>query len=387
MLAMNQSEGYVLDPVFVMRQRVALEPRQQAQITLVTVAAATRDEVLRLLSKYRDSDVCRRAFELAWSHAQLEFRYLGIESDAAMRFTELASHLIYPNFRLRAPADRLRRNVLTQSRLWAHGISGDLPMAVVWVDESQGLGLVRELLVAHTYWWLRGFKADLIILNREPANYEQPLQQQLLRLVDAHSLHSGVRKPGGLFLLKADQLTDDDLNLILTVAHVTMGAVRGTLAKQLSSPPEGMPPPPPLRVNRRAENISEPLPFLELPYFNGFGGFTADGREYAVYLGPNADTPLPWVNVMANPVFGALVSESGSGSCWYGNSQSNRLTPWNNDPVSDPSTEAIYIRDEDSGVFWSPTPLPIRELDAYRARHGQGYTEFEQTATPWNRRY
>jgi cyclic beta-1,2-glucan synthetase len=141
-----------------------------------------------------------------------------------------------------------------------------------------------------------------------------------------------------------------------------------------------MPPPQALRVNRRAEHVSQPLPFLELPYFNGFGGFTGDGREYAIYLGPNAVTPLPWVNVMANPVFGALVSESGSGSCWYGNSQSNRLTPWNNDPVSDPSSEAIYIRDEDTGIFWSPTPLPIRELDAYRARHGQGYTEFEHNS-------
>ena len=122
------------------------------------------------------------------------------------------------------------------------------------------------------------------------------------------------------------------------------------------------------------------MPFLELPYFNGLGGFTADGREYAIYLGPNAFTPLPWINVMANPVFGALVSESGSGCCWYGNSQSNRLTPWNNDPISDASGEAIYIRDEDSGVFWTPTPLPVRELDAYRARHGQGYTEFEHNS-------
>lgn len=379
-LAMSQTEGYVLDPVFTMRRRVTLEPRQQTQITLVTVAAASREELLRLVVKYRDSDVCRRAFELAWSHAQLEYRYLGIESDAAMRFGELASHLLYPNVRLRAPAERLRRNVLTQSRLWAHGISGDMPMAVVWVDESQGLGLVRELLVAHTYWWLRGFKVDLVILNREPASYEQPLQQQLLRLVDAHSLHTGLRQPGGLFLLKADQLTEDDLNLILTVAHVTLGGVRGTLAKQLSSPPEGMPPPAALRIHRRAEHVSAPLPFLELPYFNGFGGFTADGREYAIYLGPNAVTPLPWLNVMANPVFGAMVSESGSGCCWYGNSQSNRLTPWNNDPVSDPPAEAIYIRDEDSGIFWTPTPLPVRELDAYRARHGQGYTEFEHNS-------
>jgi len=379
LLSMNSSQGYVLDPVFVMRQRVELEPRQQAQLTLVTAAAGTREEVLRLIAKYRDFDVVRRAFELAWSHSQLEYRYLGIESDTAMRFAELASHLLYPNFRLRAPADRLRRNVLTQARLWAHGISGDLPIAVVWVDESQGLALVRELLLAHTYWWLRGFKADLVILNREPASYDQPLQHQLTRLVEAHSLHTGLLQPGGLFLLKADQLTEDDLNLILTVAHVTLGAVRGTLAKQLAFPPEGLLPPP-LRGNRRPEHVSSPLPFLELPYFNGFGGFSADGREYAIYLGPNAVTPLPWINVFANPVFGALVSESGSGCCWYGNSQSNRLTPWNNDPISDPSTEAIYIRDEDSGVFWSPTPLPIRELDAYRARHGQGYTEFEHNS-------
>ncbi|MEK7754664.1 MAG: hypothetical protein AAB654_22255, partial [Acidobacteriota bacterium] len=377
---MNQTDGYVLDPVFAMRRRVSLEPRRQAQITLVTLAAGSREELMRLIVKYRDADVCSRAFEMAWSHAQLEYRYLGIQSDAALRFAELASHLLYPNIRLRAPAERLRRNVQTQSKLWAHGISGDLPLVAVWVGDSQGLTLVRELLVAHTYWRLRGFKADLVILNREPASYEQPLHQQLLRLVEAHSLHTGAQQPGSVFLRKADQLSEADLNLILTVAHATMGAVRGTLAKQLSSPPEGIALPPPLQIQRGEEQISEPLPFLVLPYFNGVGGFTADGREYAIYLGPHAFTPLPWINVMANPAFGALVSEAGSGCCWYGNSQSNRLTPWSNDPVSDPSAEAIYIRDEDSGVFWTPTPLPVRELDAYRARHGQGYTEIEHNS-------
>jgi cellobiose phosphorylase len=379
-MSLNRTDGYVLDPVFAMRRRVSLEPRQQAQITLITVAAASREELMRLIVKYHDADVCNRAFELSWSHAQLEYRYLGIQSDAAMRFAELASHLLYPNIRLRAPAERLRRNAQTQSKLWAHGISGDLPLTVVWVDDSQGLPLVRELLVAHTYWRLRGFKTDLVILNREPASYEQPLHQQLLRLVDAHSLHTGVQQAGGVFLRKADQLSEEDLDLILSVAQATLGAVRGTLSKQLSSPPEGISLPAALQIKRSEEQPSRPLPFLELPYFNGIGGFTADGREYAIYLGPNAFTPLPWINVMANPVFGALVSEAGSGCCWYRNSQSNRLTPWSNDPVSDPSGEAIYIRDEESGIFWTPTPLPVRELDAYRARHGQGYTEIEHNS-------
>src|SRR4030095_15276413 len=119
---------------------------------------------------------------------------------------------------------------------------------------------------------------------------------------------------------------------------------------------------------------------MELKYFNGLGGFTQDAREYAIYLGPGAQTPAPWVNVMANADFGAMVSESGLGFTWRGNSQSNRLTPWHNDPLSDPQSEAIYLRDEDSGAIWTPTALPIREKDAYRARHGQGYTVFEHNS-------
>lgn len=379
--SLEQTDGCVLDPVFAIQRRFLLEPRQQQQITFVTVAASSREDMMRLVAKYRDSDRCARAFELAWSHAQLEYRYLGIQGDAAFAFSELASHLLYPNIRLRAPLERLRRNVLGQSRLWAYGISGDLPLVAVSVADSQGLNLARELLVAHTYWALRGFKADLVILNHEPMSYEQPIHQQLQRLVEAHSLHTGVDQPGGVFLRRADNIPGDDLNLILTVAQVALGPIRGQLSKQLSTPPSGVPlASPQLQVGASEEQPSAPLPFLELPYFNGLGGFTREGREYAIYLGPGAQTPLPWINVMANPVFGALVSESGSGCCWYGNSQSNRLTPWNNDPISDTATEAVYIRDEDTGVFWTPTPSPVRELDAYRARHGQGYTEFEHNS-------
>ena len=208
----------------------------------------------------------------------------------------------------------------------------------------------------------------------------EPLHQQLLRLVEAHSLHTGVDQPGGVFLRKAIKFPEEDLNLILTVAQATLGTIRGQLSKQLSSPPKEL-------LCRRCCRSGKSRNSL-LPLYRSWSFRTStasvdlhvDGREYAIYLGPSEFTPLPWINVMANPVFGALVSESGSGCCWYGNSQSNRLTPWNNDPISDPSTEAIYIRDEDSGVFWTPTPLPVRELDAYRARHGQGYTEFEHNS-------
>ncbi|HEX4999015.1 MAG TPA: glucoamylase family protein [Terriglobia bacterium] len=376
----EQSEGYVLDPVFAFKRRFTLEPRRRRQIAFITVAARSREDLMRLIAKYRDQDMSSRTFELAWSHAQLEYRYLDIQADAAFRFNELASHLMYPNNQLRAPGERLRRNTLGQSRLWAYGISGDLPMLALSIQDSQGLALARELLVAHTYWRLRGFKADVVILNHEPASYDQPLQEQLKRLVETHSLHTGMDQPGGVFLRRADQIPEEDINLILTAAQATFGSIRGPLLNQLGSPLEKPPLPAALAVRKLPEEPSRPLPFRELSYFNGLGGFTPDGREYAIYLGPDAVTPAPWVNVIANPSFGAVVSESGLGCSWYGNSQSNRLTSWNNDPVEDAPSEAIYIRDEESGVYWTPTALPVRERDAYRAKHGQGYTEFEHNS-------
>ena len=176
-------------------------------------------------------------------------------------------------------------------------------------------------------------------------------------------------------------MPEEDFTLLLAAARVVLVGARGPLAAQLASMPHpGWDFPPLLKTRSVEEEPSAPLPFMELDYFNGLGGFTGDGKEYVIYLGPDSWTPAPWVNVMANPAFGTLISESGSGFTWAGNSQQNRLTAWGNDPLCDAPSEAVYIRDEESGGFWSPTPLPIRELDAYRTRHGAGYTVFEHNS-------
>jgi cellobiose phosphorylase len=237
---------------------------------------------------------------------------------------------------------------------------------------------VREVLTAHTYWRLRGYKADLVILDEEAGSYEQPLREDMKRLIQLHAQYTPTDQPGGIFLRSVDHIPDGELTLLLATARAVLVAARGSLAQQLTAPARPPTLPPPLAVPRRVkEEPSAPLPFLELSYFNGLGGFTPDGKEYAIYLGPGSQTPAPWVNVFANSEFGSLVSETGSGFCWSGNSQSNRLLPWSNDPVGDPPGDAIYIRDDDIGVVWTPTAAPIRELDAYRTRHGQGYTVFE----------
>ncbi len=377
---LSGSAGVVIDPIFSLRCQTTLDPRERREITFLTMAASSRETLLQLVDKYRGADAVSRAFEMAWTRAQLEFRFLRIGPGSAHRFQELASQMIYPNPRLRPPADRIARNRLGQESLWAYGISGDLPMLVVSISDSRNLSLVREILLAHAYWRIRGFRADIIIFNQEAPGYDQPLRGEIMRQIQAHASEAGMDRPGGVFLRDWHAIPDEHRTLILASANILLSGNRGPLQQQLIAAAEGRPVPPFVPVGGGPEEPSRPLPFLELPYFNGVGGFTKDGREYAIYLKPGDCTPMPWVNVMANAAFGTMVGESGLGFTWAGNSQANRLTAWHNDPVSDPQSEVIYLRDDESGAIWTPTALPRREKDAYRARHGQGYTVFEHNS-------
>jgi len=343
-------------------------------------ASDSREGILSLMEKYGEAQAIQRQMDLAWRHAQLELRHLRIHPDEARRFQGLASHILYPGARLRTPGERLQQNRLGQSRLWAHGISGDLPIVALSIGQVREIGLVKQLLQAHNYWRRLGLKVDLLILNEEATGYEKPLHEQLARLIQAQSMYTGVDEPGGVFLRKVDQIPEEDLNLMLAAARVSLVAARGPLAQQLSLSGTPSPLPDELETRKVDEEPALELPYLETVQHNGIGGFTPDGREYVITLAEGEQTPAPWINVLANPRFGCLASESGSGFSWFDNSQQNRLTGWSNDPVSDPPSEAVILRDEESGKAWSPTPLPLRDQESYRVRHGAGYSLWEHNS-------
>ena len=379
--SLNQSIGAVLDAALSLRCRDTLEPNGRLEFSFLTFAASTREELLKLLAKYRRPESAARVLDLAWTHAQLEFRHLQIGSEDEHRYQQLAGHLLFPGSPLRSAGSRTLLRSTGQRDLWTLGVSGDLPILTLVVREQAGLKLIREVLAAHSYWRTRGFVADLLILNQEPASYERPLHFQLQRILDASTRDVGLDRPGGVFLRDWYLLPEAQRTMLLNSSRAVLTGARGSLARQLPAVRELTAPAFPFApASRPKEEPSRPLPFLELAYFNGTGGFSQDGREYSIYLGPGAVTPAPWANVIATPSFGCLLTESGLGFTWSGNSQQNRLTTWQNDAVSDPGSEAIYLRDEDSGALWSPTALPIREEDAYRARHGQGYTVFEHNS-------
>jgi cyclic beta-1,2-glucan synthetase len=378
---LSNTVGSVLDPVFSLRRTVRILPGSAAHIAFSTIVAPDREQALELADKYHGRKTFERTLDLAWTQAQVQLQHLGIGLDEAHVFQRLANSVVYSDDSLRPSSDTLGLTTLERSALWAQGIPGDLPIVLVRIDEAEDLEIVRQLLRAHEYWRTKQLSTDLVIINERSASYAHELQSSLGDLVRGSRLRlspdtSNVR--GSIFLLRADLISPRERALLQTVARAVLLSRRGTLSEQVTRSQRAEAAAPPVRrASSPAKRQDVPLPPRTLESFNGLGGFADEGREYVTVLGEDLRTPAPWVNVIANPSFGFLVSESGSGHTWSLNSRENQLTPWSNDPVVDPPGEAIYIRDEATGEVWSPTALPIRdEIAPYMACHGQGYTRF-----------
>ncbi len=380
--ALSGSQGSVLDPIVAIRYEITLDPGQSATIDMVSGIGETRQAALSLAEKYHDRKLADRVLELAWTHSQVVLRQINATETDTQLYRRLANSILYVNSFLRADANILIKNRRGQSGLWGYAISGDLPIVLLQIGDAANIDLVRQMVQAHTYWHLKGLVVDLVIWNEDHAGYQQLLQEQILSLIAASVEEKIAHHPGKIFVRSSEQISNEDRILFQSVARVIITDSRGTLAAQLNRHV-----PAKTSVARllptRTQNFDVPttanLPYRKLIFFNGLGGFTPDGREYVITLASGQVTPAPWVNVLANPQFGTVVSETGVAYTWSENAHEFRLTPWENDPVNDSSGEAFYLRDEENGHFWSPTPMHRRGTQPYVVRHGFGYSVFEHT--------
>lgn len=377
--------GASLDPIMCLEQEVALGPHATARLAYLTVAAASRQEAIDQALRHRGWQAIERAFERAQSQSEVELGQLGIGGREVEQFQRLHAVLLYPHAALRAEPATLAANVKGQSGLWAYGISGDYPILLAEVGSQEESGLVQELLRAHAFWRRRQVKIDLVVLNMQEAGYSQELHGQLRSLISKAHGDAWLNQRGGIFLLRAGHMAEAGRVLLRTAARAVLKGEEGSLTEQLSQihvvRAISLPRFTPTLPDR--EDV-EATPPLERPggllFDNGLGGFSPDGREYVIYLDRDQWTPAPWINVIASPQFGFMVSETGAGCSWAVNSGENRLTTWHNDPVTGASGEALYLRDEETGRVWSPTPLPAREDAPYLIRHGAGHSTFEHAS-------
>ncbi len=402
--------GAVLDPIFSLRCKVLVRPHESTTLAFTTAIAETREQAISLADQYHEPRSVQRAFELAWAFNQVQLRHLQVSPAKAHLFQRLAGSVLYPDQARRGPEAQLLANRQGQPGLWRFGISGDSPIVLVHITKPEQISLAREIVQAQSFWRAHGLRVDLILLNDFPGSYIDALQEQLVSLLN--EVHRTPEAgPTNVFVLRGAQLAREDRALLDTAATVVLHGERGSLAQQLDPPPinpvvaksdgslkvepvtkaSPVKTVTPLKSVSRASNSKLPTPSaaqsninanthtrdIQLEFWNGWGGFTRDGREYRMLLRSGTPTPMPWSNVIANPRFGTLLTESGGGFTWFENSRENKLTTWSNDPVGDTPAEMLYIQDESTGQLWSP----LRNLGEGSERwvhHGQGYTTYVQ---------
>ncbi|HEY4154361.1 MAG TPA: glucoamylase family protein, partial [Puia sp.] len=371
------TQGAVLDPIVSIRYRFVIEPHDTVTINMVLGMAESRETATGLIEKYQDRPLTDRAFELAWTHSQVVLRQIDATEADAQLYARLVGSVIFPNASLRADPSVIIRNRRGQSGLWSYSISGDLPVVLLQIQDSANIELARQLVQAHAYWRLKGLLVDLVIWNEDYGGYRQALQNELISLISPGIISDVRDKPGGIFIRSGEQVSQEDRILFQSVARIIISDTLGTLEEQISRRTKVRPVIPYFTPTKFYASLDSALETpKDLTFFNGTGGFSKDGKEYVIITGEQNVTPAPWCNVIANPVFGTVVSESGQAYSWMANAHEYRLTPWNNDAVSDFNGEAFYIRDEESGKFWSPAPLPHPGKSHYVSRHGFGYSEF-----------
>ncbi len=376
--------GASIDPIMSLQVGVSVIAGRSVSVSFVTGYCPSMNALLNLCDKLAvrlsDEDI----FKLARTSSLLEIEYFKIRSVQLNAIQNLVGAIYCPTNAFREGTDDLMRNTLGQSGLWRFGVSGDRPVMLFRISELKDRSTLKEVLLAYEFLRLQKVRTDLIILNEAEGGYDDSIQQMIFEETSQVRVFEHSLTRLGIYVIRACQISLEEKTLLLAASRIIFTPQTGIYFRKVRfAEPE---PAPGQIIRLTAGNHStshgggpgdysgEPVP----EFFNGIGGFGRDGREYEIRLNGKTRTPAPWINVITNGRFGFQVSEIGSGYTWAGNSRENKLTVWSNDPVLDPPSEVLYVRNNQTGVVVSPCALKPGTDGTYRVRHGFGYSVFSR---------
>ncbi len=367
-----------LDPVCALSVRLQLPPHGKIRLTFCTAVSDHPVTLNAVIDKYRQSGPVERASLMSATLAGIRLRELGVNAESFAAIQTLTSAVVMNVTRAQpAAAGHSVDRVCDRRLLWRFGISGDRPLVLVAAGTPQGTGLLRTLVKALRIWAWAGVACDLVVVNAEPTSYLMALQRDITALQENFATNNG-GQPGaaeiGFHVLRADELSADELSTLRTLARMHLNADGRPLTHHMQE-----------WNDTHEEALEERLAtsVSTVPIAGGTGAgtrvpkgsFMPEGGEFRFDVSVFQRPARPWVNVLANPGFGAHISEAGGGYTWALNSRLNQLTPWSNDPVADPPGEWFLLQDIKTRALWSVSPSAWADPSAtYRVAHGQGYS-------------
>lgn len=385
--------GIVLDPIMSIRTKVRIQESEEKTIYFITGISESKEDAIKLSGEYSDIKKLEKAFNIYNKGMQVELRNLGITENQANIYQELASYILFLNDRRKDREDYIKNINKHQKDLWAYGISGDLKIILLEIKNDDDLDTVRFVLKMHNYFRLQGLKTDLIIYNNEEDSYDKPLQNSINQIISSTASRDMINKQGGIFIHNKATMLSEIKDFLIGISAIYIDSKKGIELRNLKSvdrkniDKELLEDEDKILLKNNLEDSKtqlESLEELDLDFFNGYGGFDKKDYSYVIKLSNYKSTPAPWINVISNDNFGFFISETGASHTWCKNSRENKITPWSNDWVKDPLGEAIYVRDNNSGTYFSITPKPVRDGGEYIIRHGFGYSSFSHNTNDIN---
>ena len=363
---LSNTAGTTLDPIMSMRRRVHIGAGESVSAFIITGFARAKEQLFQLVEQYQNAIDIEDAFKKASVFNNMRTG-MSLLKGAQMRlYNSIAKYILQTATFGNQRHEVLAKNTLSQSGLWRFGISGDHAIVLMEIDDINKSGFAKEMLRAFEYYKVHGMVLDLVFINDVPGNDHDGLTHFIRNMANTEHLWATHEETGKVFILKGEELSEAERTLLRTVARIDFND-HERIEQQLLT----------LEAANQQYQDKVEYPVMRpsaqfhvwstLDFYNQYGGFDNGGRDYVV---TNTNTPMPWINVMANPRFGSIVSSTMAGFTFAFNAQQFKLTGWSNDIVRDNASEMLLINKQ--------------QFVPATARHSQGFSAFDAQYDTFN---
>ena len=382
---LSKKIGLAVEGMVVLKRTVRIKPQEKIELNFVISIGENKNTVLENMKQYKIKETVDKAFEISKAQVEAQSRYLRIKGKEIEQYQKILSYIIFTNPSKKINLKNLPKHKYMQSELWKYGISGDLPIILVKVKDVNDIDIIKEILKAYEFFRIKNISIELVILDEEKHSYENYVREEIDNIILNSHMSYLKNIKGGIFELSKNEIDKNDIQLLEFVATLIINSNKGTLKNAINEieeeyldktkeirKEENMP----IIEEETKDDIDLLKNIEEKKYFNEYGAFSEDGKEYIITINKNKRLPTVWSHIMANDKFGTLVTENMGGYTWYKNSRLNRITSWANMPNYDIPSEIIYIKDEENKKTWSLGLGAKSDNNNYNVVYGFGYAKY-----------